>query len=356
MARGVIVTGRPGRGYTAAGAGRSDHGKGTTPPRSAAAPVRRRISASRHQAVTGLGHPPPPPYGPRMPRWLHRFGRTPRPREFPPDRRLDRQRQERGGTGRSGPPRRTGGTTPSSCSTGTARWPSGPPATGPPGATRRRIVYEPLTPPTASSAGTCCRGPPPPTPSRRLIEDAETRDEVAQCFMAQRNLDTAQRQALDQGVAGGRDRPLPVAAAAEPLGSLLAAFRVGSAEYERLLGDCRPAMTSSPSSATWSGCGGRTRCSTRSRPARAAGCWNSSAARRSSGCGPGPAPSTGWTPCGSGSSSPSTAAASARGRSSGRCSCSPPCRSSTPSAGTSPRRSSRCRSCSSWRRPGRWAS
>src|SRR5205807_2537781 len=74
--------------------------------------------------------------------------------------------------------------------------------------------------------------------SQRRIEDAETRDEVAQCFMAQRNLDTLSdkpwtKEWLEATILLCLAQPSP-----EPLGSLLNAFRCGSAEYERLLQHC----------------------------------------------------------------------------------------------------------------------
>jgi hypothetical protein len=73
-------------------------------------------------------------------------------------------------------------------------------------------------------------------PSQRLIENAETRDDVAQCFLAQRNLATLTdkpwtKEWLDAAIDLCLSQP-----EAEPLGSLLAVFRTGSAEYERLLG------------------------------------------------------------------------------------------------------------------------
>ena len=98
-----------------------------------------------------------------------------------------------------------------------------------------RMVYEPLD---ATDRVLCWDMLPrsaAPDHSRRLIEDAETRDEVVQCFMAQRNLESLADKPWTQewlhaaiGLCLSQPR-------AEPLGSLPAAFRVGSAEYERLL-------------------------------------------------------------------------------------------------------------------------
>src|SRR5438128_10672010 len=76
------------------------------------------------------------------------------------------------------------------------------------------------------------------TLSRRLIDDTETRADLAQCFFAQRNLDTLDdkpwtKEWLEAAIRLCLSQPDP-----EPLGSLLAAFRVGSPGYERLLRNC----------------------------------------------------------------------------------------------------------------------
>ena len=174
-----------------------------------------------------------------------------------------------------------------------------------------RMVYEPLD---ATDRVLCWNMLPrsaATTPSRRLIEDAETRDEVAQCFLAQRNLDTLNdkpwtKEWLEAAIALCLSQPQP-----EPLGSLLAAFRVGSAEYERLLRDSdrddlvakfrdmeRLRRKNEVQYEIQTGA---------SRRLLEAVCGSEVVRLRR-----GPAPSTGWRPCGSGSSSPSTAAASAR--------------------------------------------
>jgi hypothetical protein len=102
-----------------------------------------------------------------------------------------------------------------------------------------RIVYEPL----GAVDRTLCWDMLPrsgsPDHSRRALEDAETAEEVAQCFLAQRNLLTLNdkpytKEWLDAAIALCLAQPSP-----EPLTSLLYAFRVGSAGYERLLEDCR---------------------------------------------------------------------------------------------------------------------
>ncbi len=98
-----------------------------------------------------------------------------------------------------------------------------------------RIVYEPLD---ATERVLCWRMLPTSaatTFSQRRLADAETRDEVAQCFLAQRNLDTLNdrpwtKEWLEAAISLCLSQPQP-----EPLGSLLHAFRVGSAGYERLL-------------------------------------------------------------------------------------------------------------------------
>ena len=101
-----------------------------------------------------------------------------------------------------------------------------------------RLVYEPLD---ATDRVLCWDMLPrslSADPLRRLLDDAQTREEVAQCFFAQRNLATLNdrpltKEWLEAAIALGLAQPRP-----EPLPSLLAAFRVGSAEYERLLAAC----------------------------------------------------------------------------------------------------------------------
>lgn len=99
-----------------------------------------------------------------------------------------------------------------------------------------RMVYEPLH---ATDRMLCWNMLPKsaaPTLSQRRIEDAQTRDDVAQCFLAQRNLETLNdrpftKEWLESAISLCLSQPAP-----EPLGSLLDAFRVGSPAYERLLG------------------------------------------------------------------------------------------------------------------------
>jgi hypothetical protein len=107
----------------------------------------------------------------------------------------------------------------------------------------RRMVYDALE---ATDRVLCWHMLPKSTAStlsRRRLEDAETRDEVAQCFMAQRNLDTLTdkpwtKEWLEAAISLCLSQPQP-----EPLDSLLAAFHVGSREYERLLRCCeRPEL------------------------------------------------------------------------------------------------------------------
>jgi hypothetical protein len=104
-----------------------------------------------------------------------------------------------------------------------------------------RMVYEPLD---ATDRVLCWHMLPRSTApglSQRLIEDAETRDDVAQCFLAQRNLGTLNdkpwtKEWLEAAIDLCLFQPRP-----EPLGSMVGAFRVGSADYERLLTDCTQA-------------------------------------------------------------------------------------------------------------------
>lgn len=98
-----------------------------------------------------------------------------------------------------------------------------------------RLIYEPLR---ATDRVLCWDMLPrsgASSLSDRRLEDAETRDEVAQCFLAQRNLASlvdrpATKEWLDAAITLCLSQPEP-----EPLPSLLSAFRVGSSEYERLL-------------------------------------------------------------------------------------------------------------------------
>lgn len=105
------------------------------------------------------------------------------------------------------------------------------------GGHEHRLVYEPL----AATDRVLCWDMLPrstaPAGARRRLEDAEIRDEVAQCFLAQRHLDTLNdrpltRDWLEAAVALAQSQPRP-----EPLASLADAFSVGSAGYERLLRD-----------------------------------------------------------------------------------------------------------------------
>lgn len=101
-----------------------------------------------------------------------------------------------------------------------------------------RMVYEPLH---ATDRVLCWHMLPAsaaPTPSRRRLADAETREDVAQCFLAQRNLATLNdrpwtKEWLEAAIDLCLAQPDP-----QPLPSLLAAFRTGTAEYQRLLQHC----------------------------------------------------------------------------------------------------------------------
>lgn len=77
-----------------------------------------------------------------------------------------------------------------------------------------------------------------PDRSRQLLEDAQTRDDVAQAFLAQRQLQSAvdrpwTKEWLDNAIDLCLAQPHP-----EPLASLPAAFRIGSLDYRRLIQDC----------------------------------------------------------------------------------------------------------------------
>src|SRR5437588_47853 len=77
----------------------------------------------------------------------------------------------------------------------------------------------------------------------RSRPNAETIDEVGQCFLAQRNLGTVNdrpwtKEWLEAAIGLCLSQPRP-----ESLASVPCAFRVGSSEYERLLRDsARPGL------------------------------------------------------------------------------------------------------------------
>jgi hypothetical protein len=102
-----------------------------------------------------------------------------------------------------------------------------------------RIVYEPLDATDRVLAWEMLPQPTSDDPSTCRLEEAEIREEIAQCFLAQRNLPTLNDRAytkewLDAAIALCITQPGP-----EPLPSLLAAFRIDAAPYERLLAHCR---------------------------------------------------------------------------------------------------------------------
>lgn len=104
-----------------------------------------------------------------------------------------------------------------------------------------RIVYEPLDATDRVLAFEMI--PPSDTsdPLRRAIEEAEHRDELAQCFMNQRSLVTLTDRAWTKEWLEAALTLCLAQPQAEPLTSLLHAFRVGTRDYERLLRDCRDA-------------------------------------------------------------------------------------------------------------------
>ena len=101
-----------------------------------------------------------------------------------------------------------------------------------------RLVYEPLHATTRVLCWNMLTRSAAADPSRRLLEDAETRDELSQCFVVQRNLASlADRPLTKEWLEAAIDlclgQPQTV-----PLGSLASAFRIGTPEYKRLIGDC----------------------------------------------------------------------------------------------------------------------
>ncbi len=104
-----------------------------------------------------------------------------------------------------------------------------------------RIVYEPLDATERVLCWDMLARSRSADPHRRRIEDAQTRDDIAQCFLAPRNIDTLSdrpwtKEWLEAAIDLCLSQPSP-----EPLVSLPSAFAVGSADYERLLaGSDRP--------------------------------------------------------------------------------------------------------------------
>jgi hypothetical protein len=101
-----------------------------------------------------------------------------------------------------------------------------------------RMVYEPLK---ATDRALCWdmlpRSTAATTEARRL-GDAETRDEVAQCFLAQRNLETLRDRPWTRDWLEAAIGLCLAQSGPEPLTSLLAAFHPGSVDYRRLLAGC----------------------------------------------------------------------------------------------------------------------
>lgn len=98
-----------------------------------------------------------------------------------------------------------------------------------------RLVYEPLNATDRVLGWEMLPRSAASDPSRRLIEEAEIRDELVQCFLAQRNIATLAdkpwtKEWLEAAITLGLAQPGP-----EPLPSLLDAFRIGTPSYERLL-------------------------------------------------------------------------------------------------------------------------
>ena len=104
-----------------------------------------------------------------------------------------------------------------------------------------RLVYEPLDATGRVLCWPMLTRSTSDTSSGRKIEDAQIRDEVAQCFIAQRNLPSlADRPWTKEWLEAAIDLCLSQALT-RPLPTLLDAFRAGTAGYERLIrGSDRP--------------------------------------------------------------------------------------------------------------------
>jgi hypothetical protein len=101
-----------------------------------------------------------------------------------------------------------------------------------------RIVYEPL----AATDRVLCWDMLPrstaPDPARRALEDAEAREDLAQCFLSPRGQLTLVDRGYTKEWLDAALGLLLAQPAAEPASSLLHAFRVGTEAYERLLAAC----------------------------------------------------------------------------------------------------------------------
>ncbi len=101
-----------------------------------------------------------------------------------------------------------------------------------------RVLYEPLDAVDRVLSWPMLPRSTAASPSRQRLEDSESRDEVVQCFLAQRSLETLTdrpftKEWLEAGIALAQAQ-----SESEPLSSLPAAFRIGSCDYERLLRNC----------------------------------------------------------------------------------------------------------------------
>lgn len=100
-----------------------------------------------------------------------------------------------------------------------------------------RMLYEPLAATDRVLCWSMLRKSAAPTLPQRLLADSETRDELAQCFLSQRNLASLSdkpwtKEWLEAAIRLCLSQPQE-----ESLPSLLAAFQVGSPAYEKLLHD-----------------------------------------------------------------------------------------------------------------------
>lgn len=98
-----------------------------------------------------------------------------------------------------------------------------------------RLVYEPLHTTDRVLCWSMLPSSVSTTESGRRLDDSETRDEVSQCFLAQRNLASLNdrpwtKEWLDAAIALTLSQPEP-----PPLTALRHAFRVGAPEYEEML-------------------------------------------------------------------------------------------------------------------------
>lgn len=99
-----------------------------------------------------------------------------------------------------------------------------------------RLLYEPLKATDRVLAFPLYVKSSAATPAARRIEDAETRAEIAQCFLAERNLLSSSHKPWTHEWMHAAIRLVQAQPQPQPIETLLDAFRVGTPGYDQLLG------------------------------------------------------------------------------------------------------------------------